>query len=106
MPRGGRRPGAGRPRGTSNPLPLGAVGAIKALGLRVPENTPQRYADDANEAYDTVVSVMRGEIDPEMAKVKLSAARVVREEVCGPVKQQVEHSGQVVNVSINRTVRK
>lgn len=91
--RGGRRPGAGRPKGATNALALGEVRAIKALRLRVPESTPEPLASVADEAFDVVVRTMRGEqFDPGMAQVQLRAAAMVREEVCGPVKQRVEHS--------------
>lgn len=89
--RGGKRPGAGRPAGSTNALEYGEARAVKALRLRVPEATPEPVAAVADEAFETVVRMMRGEeFDASMAAVKLRAAAMVREEICGPVKQRVE----------------
>ena len=93
MPRGGRRAGAGRPKGSQDKLPRGAVAAIKALRHRVPEGTPEPLADVADEAFATVVEVMRGEV-LEGARERLSAAAAVREEVCGPIPKKTEVSGK------------
>lgn len=92
-PPGGARPGAGRPQGSTNALGLGEARAVKALRLRVPESTPAPLADVADEAFGAIVGVMRAEyFDAGMAQARLRAAAMVREEVCGPVKQRVEHS--------------
>jgi hypothetical protein len=92
-PPGGSRPGAGRPPGARNSLPLGAVGALKALRHRVPDGAPAPLADLAGEALEVVASVLRGEVyDAQAAQVRLKAAAMAREEVCGPIKQRVEHS--------------
>lgn len=83
---GGKREGAGRPEGSSNALPLGAVEAIKSLRYRVPEGAPEVLADVAGEAFATVVGVMRGEYPDGFAR--MAAAKHVREEVCGPLAQK------------------
>lgn len=93
--RGGKRPGAGRPAGSKNTLPLGAVSAIRALRHRVPADAPKELADVAGEAFDAVVEVMRGEFrDSTVASTRLRAAAMVREEVCGPMAQKLEHTGK------------
>ena len=93
-PPGGVRPGAGRPRGAQNALERGEVAAIKSMRWRVPENAPAPAAEVAGEAFGALVDVMRR---PHMrgSREKLASARAIREEVCGPIKQQVEHSGGV-----------
>lgn len=92
-PRGGAREGAGRKEGSRNALALGEVRALKSLRVRVPENAPPELADVADEAFSAIVGVMRAEVfDPGMAQARLRAAAMVREEVCGPIKQKVEHS--------------
>lgn len=93
-PPGGRRPGAGRPKGATNALEVGEVAAIKAMRWRVPDAAPPPAADAAGEAFTALVEVMRKPF-VRGSREKLAAARAIREEVCGPVKQQVEHSGGV-----------
>ena len=92
MPRGGKRPGAGRPAGVAEVLPRGAVKAIRAMRHRVPDGTPRQLADVADEALATVVDVMRGRV-VDGARERLSAAALLREEVCGPVPKRHEVSG-------------
>jgi hypothetical protein len=100
----------GRPVGTPNALPLGSVAAIKAMRHRVPEAISPQLGELADEAFNTVVNVMR-RADSESSRgdtVKLSAARIVRDEICGPMPKTVEHevNGDVtINVltSIPRT---
>lgn len=92
MPRGGKRPGAGRPAGANDVLPRGAVALIKALRHRVPKEVDQEVADIADEALGTLVSVMRGEIR-DNARDRMGAATALREEICGPVPKKLEHSG-------------
>lgn len=89
---GGRRPGSGRPKGSKNALPLGAVKAIKAAGLRVPESATQDERELADESLDAMTKVMRGEVYFKDAPHRLKAAAQLREEICGPVKQRIEHS--------------
>lgn len=92
--RGGKRPGAGRPAGSKNTLPLGAVSAIKALRHRVPDGTPKDLREVADEALGTVAAIMRGEFyDAQAASTRLRAAAMAREEICGPIAQKVQHAG-------------
>lgn len=111
MPRGGKRTGAGRKTGsvdTVNRLkPRGATSALKSLRHRVPEGTPDALADIAGEAFQAIVDVMRGESYGAEGFTILSASKLVREEVCGPVKQKHEVTGAdggpvQVSISISR----
>lgn len=61
---------------------------------RVPESAPLPAAETAGEAFAALVEVMRKPF-VRGSREKLAAAKAIREEVCGPVKQQVEHSGGV-----------
>lgn len=79
--------------GVTDPLPKGAVSAIKGLRYRVPKDTPEILGDLADEAFDSVVSVMRDKGNPMTSFSRLNAARLVREEICGPIKQVVQHEG-------------
>lgn len=100
---GGHRLGAGRPKGAKNALPQGAVAALRALKHRVPEGTPEELADLAGEALETVADVMRGRFRRGGTE-RLNAARAVREEVCGPVKQKLEHTGSIEITKIVREI--
>ena len=93
--RGGRRPGAGRPQGSRNVLPTGAVKAIKSLGLRIPETATPEEAALANRALDRIVAVMDEQVSAfgGGAFAVLTAARAVREEICGPVVKKVAVTG-------------
>lgn len=93
MPSGGKRQGAGRPKGATGALPLGAVAAIKALKHRIPEGTPTELADYAGEAFAAVIEVMR-KPDVRGAFAKLQAAASLREEICGPVPKKHELTGK------------
>lgn len=90
--RGGKRAGAGRPPGKAA-LPYGASSAIKGLRHRVPNGTPEPLAEVADEAFDAIVKVMRGEVHYTEAQTRLRAAKDVREEICGPVAQKHEVAG-------------
>lgn len=91
-PNGGKRPGAGRPKGSKNTLPLGSVAAVKALRLRVPKDAPEEHAALADEALGTVVDVMRGR-GGRGALFRLMAAKEVRLEICGPMPKQIQVGG-------------
>lgn len=80
-------------KGQIQPLTKGSVSAIKGLRWRVPECAPEVLADAADEAFETVVEVMRGNVRKGQSMPRLAAARVVREEVCGPLAQRHEHTG-------------
>lgn len=90
---GGKRPNAGRPSGSTNSLPYGAVEAIRSLRLRVPKDAHEDVANLAGEALETIVNVMRGIVPASEAGNTLKAATLIRNEVCGPVTQKLEHTG-------------
>ena len=91
--RGGARPGAGRPKGSKNVLPLGAVAAIKSTRLRVPDGTMPEHAALADRALQRIVDVMEERVFDRQSAAVLSAARVIREEVCGGIPKPVAVSG-------------
>jgi len=92
-PPGGAREGAGRPEGTTNALPLGAVQAIRSLNLRVPKDADPLARDIANRAFQRAVEVMEEQVDFRLAPSVLKAVASIREEICGPVAQRLEHTG-------------
>ncbi len=78
-------------------LPTGAVGAIKSLRWRVPEDAPEEVKSHADEALGQIVRVMRGEYGRSGMSVLLGA-KAVREEICGPQTAKVQHGGNVTVV--------
>jgi hypothetical protein len=92
---GGARLGAGRPAGSFNALPLNAVGAVKACRLRVPAGATPEAAELADLALQRIVDVMLGQNVVPFVQLGdvLKAASIVRNEVCGPIAQKLEHSG-------------
>lgn len=107
MPRGGKRNGSGRPGGAKSALPAGTVSAIKALRHRVPDELSEDAKLVADRAFARIVAVMDEQCSPLGAFSVLAAAKAVREELCGPVKQKVEHSGPngtplVVSINLTR----
>lgn len=92
-PPGGARPGAGRPPGTLNALRLGEVKALKVANLRVPESATDDEAQLAGIALSRMVDVMLGNEDFRQAPSVLKAATAIREEICKPVAQKIEHTG-------------
>lgn len=103
-PPGGARPGAGRKPGATNALPYGAIKAVRAVNLRVPEGAPPEVAELANRALQRVVDVMEGRVKVDSGGV-LKAATLLREEVCGPVAQKlsVGGEGEPISIQIIRT---
>lgn len=99
--RGGKRPGAGRPRGSKNILPAGAVAAIKACGLRVPKDATPAERELADRALQRVADVMEEQVSSFQSFAVLTAARTIREEVCGPVVKKVDVSGSIT-VTVDR----
>ena len=83
---GGRRPGAGRPRGARSVLPQGAVGCIKAARASRGEDP------HGDEAFGVVLAVMRGEVH-DRPSVRLQAAREVLDRALGRPTQPVRHEG-------------
>lgn len=90
MPRGGARPGAGRPKGSRDALPRGVVSILR---LRVPPDATPEAAALADEALNAVADVMRNDWKVQGAAQKLAAAQHVREEICGPVPKRSEITG-------------
>lgn len=109
QPKGGKRPGAGKPLGTKQVLEYGEVKAIKAAGLRVPEAASPGAREVADEALATLIDGMRGELSYLEGPMQVKCAVRLREEICGPLAQKLEHSGPdggalQVSIQINRTV--
>jgi hypothetical protein len=76
----------------------------------VPEGAPKGHRLLADEAFETIVRVMRGEVKGLDAPIRRAAAKDIREEICGPVPKQLNvagHDGGPLQVSINikRTVK-
>lgn len=93
--RGGKRPGAGRPLGAKNVLPQGAVLAIKAAGLRVPQTATPAERELADRALSRIADVMEERVHSFGAFSVLTAARGLREEICGKVADKHEHDVRV-----------
>lgn len=117
----------GRNRGSC--LPRGAVGAIRAAKRRVPEDATDEERAIAQEAFDRVVDVMRGEvrtikavrrtIDAETGEtidegetitvqspqLVLTAAKMVREDICTPHALKVDVSADAETVELIREAR-
>lgn len=91
-PPGGKREGAGRKPGSKNLLALGEVKAVKAAGLRVPDSASKDQRELADESLDTITRIMRGRVHWQMAGPMLKASTHLREEICGAIKQRVEHT--------------
>lgn len=103
-PRGGKREGSGRPEGSANTLEYGEVRAVKAAGLRVPESATPEQRELADESLGILVDIMRGKVRRAVREeeegeylavpmdLRMRTATHIREEVCGPLKQRVEHS--------------
>ena len=83
-------------------LPRGSVKALKALSHRVPEGTAPEAAQVADEAFGTLVEVMRGNVK-RGARERLSAAAAIREEVCGAVPKQHNVNAQVATTIVVST---
>lgn len=103
---GGTRKGAGRPKGKGDSLPRGAVKAIKALRHRVPADASPEAQAVADEAMATVINVMRGKGGARFVRERLTAAAMVRDEVCGPVPKELKHTGNVTIAVVDPYARK
>lgn len=102
--RGGKRVGAGRPAGSRNTLPLGAVRALKAA-RRLPEESDAELEDFTGRALAAVDEVLRDKVPPQRVFGRLRAAGMVLDTLCAPVAQKVDVGGKVaVSIQINRTV--
>lgn len=71
--------------------------ALKTIGprWRVPKDAPEEVAQLADEALGAITDVMRQKVYFKQAKNVLSAATVVREEVCGPAVRKLDISGHM-----------
>ncbi len=63
------------------------------MGLRVPEDASPAARAIADEAFEVLVKVMRGQVSFVEAPIRRAAAKDVREEICGPVAQRVNLGG-------------
>lgn len=91
-PKGGKREGSGRPEGSTNALALGEVAAVKAAGLRVPESATPAQRDLADRALQRIAAVMEEKVGAFASTAVLKASTHIREEICGALKQKVEHT--------------
>jgi hypothetical protein len=98
--RGGRRPGAGRPRGSKDVLPRGSVAAIKVANLRVPADATPEQAALADVCQQRIIDVMMEDVGSVAAFSVLTAAKTLREEVCGKVAEKHEHSGTITHAHL------
>jgi len=73
-------------------LELGEVSALKAAGLRVPDNATEAQRALADWCQQRIIDVVAGNVFHKLAPSVLGGAKSLREEICGPVKQKVEHS--------------
>jgi hypothetical protein len=94
-PKGGHRPGSGRPPGSKNLLPQNATKAIKSLNMRVPADASEGQKELLQESEDAIVRVMRGKAHSSVANPMLKAAITVREEIVGPIAKQVNVKAEV-----------
>jgi hypothetical protein len=96
--------------GSTNTLPLGEVRAVKAAGLRVPENATPEQRELADRTQQRIIDVMEERVHFQMATPVLKAATTLREEVCGKVADKHELTGKdgerlQVSININRGER-
>lgn len=92
-PRGGSRQGAGRPIGSTSPLELGEVRAMKLSRLKVPEDASDDEATLANECVQRMADVMREQVNSFQARNVLASACSLRELICGKQAQTLKHAG-------------
>lgn len=85
--------GPGRAPGQKDPLPRGTVRALKTAHWRVPKDVPSDLGDVADHAFERIVDVLNEKVYHKSAGHVLNAARMVREEVCGPIAQKIAVSG-------------
>lgn len=88
-PKGGARPGAGRPKGIKNTLPLGMVKAMKAISRRLPSDASEDEKTVVERSLQRVADVMEGKVHSSIATPVLKAATYLNEEICGPVARTV-----------------
>ncbi len=93
-----RAGGGGRPLGSTNVLPQGAIEALKILKFRVAPGMPEAAAELAGDALEQTIKVMHGKVPARRAPAALKAAIRVRDEICDPVVQKSE-----VNANVSMT---
>lgn len=97
MPRGGARPGAGRPKGRKDkpltPTVMKALRTINPKRYRVPDDAPPEMAELADRALQRISDVMEEGVEANLSPSVLKAAATIREEVCGPVEKKIRLTG-------------
>jgi hypothetical protein len=85
----------GRPLGSTDSLPRGAIEALKTAKFRVKAEykADPNACEVAGDALDVMVKVMHGRVHSRRAPSALKAATAVRHEICEPVQQEVKVSG-------------
>lgn len=87
---GGKRAGAGRPEGTKNVLPLGAVSALRVGLKRVPDDAIPEERELASLAMGRITDVLMERVSPFSAFAVLQAGKHIREEICGKVADKLD----------------
>jgi hypothetical protein len=64
------------------------VAAVKSLRRQPPEGAPAEDHDLGRRAHATILDVMTGGGNPKLAYPRLVAARMILDEVCGPMVRQ------------------
>lgn len=107
--RGERKPLAERKPPTTTPGRRAAkVEALayfyQASGIRLPDGLKPEAVDLAERAMARIVDVAMERVAPEVAPSVLKAAMRIRDEVCGPIVQRLEHGGkqgEPININFN-----
>lgn len=89
-PAGGKREGAGRPEGSRNLLPMGAIAAVRSLNMRAPADLTDGQRDLLEQSEAAIIKVMKGQVHGSVAGPVLKAAVTVREEVIGPIVKKLD----------------
>ncbi|WP_199741925.1 hypothetical protein [Corallococcus sp. CA047B] len=74
------------------------------MSLRVPASAEPAAKALADRAFQRVVDVLEERVGFQQAGHVLKAATIIREEVCGPLAQKLEHSGpdgQALSITID-----
>jgi len=107
-PRGGYRPGAGRPYGSRNALPKGAKQALESANRAARDIIASKGADgrlgkDTDEdkrhalehIYGRVADVLDGRVHWSAGTSVLKAAAMASDAIAGKQAEKVEHSGRM-----------
>lgn len=109
MPRGGRRPGAGRPKGVKAALPIGlgiVLNSARIAAKRLAadkEALPEDHLELA-KVYDVVGKVLNCEIHPDYAGHAIKAAGILAEAIAAPRVQKVELKDERAHARLAFTV--